>query len=87
MLVNELTDSLQFNDYFVVADIIREIFLREHSASILEGQTRLPDCWNAAMLELYAETFLIHRLIKTAALIFVNFKAGANYGVARVLED
>jgi hypothetical protein len=39
------------------------------------------------MLELDAKTFLIHRLVKAAALFLVNFEAGANNGIALVLQD
>jgi hypothetical protein len=39
------------------------------------------------MPEFNAETFLIHRFVKAAALVFVNFEAGSNNGVALVLED
>jgi hypothetical protein len=39
------------------------------------------------MFEFDAKAFLIYRLVEPAALIFVNFKAGANNGVALVLKD
>jgi hypothetical protein len=68
MLVSELSDSLQFDDYFFVADKIGKIFLRQDSTSILEGQSRLRDYWNTAMLEFNAETFLIRRLVKAQPL-------------------
>lgn len=87
MLVSKFGDGLEFDDYFVVADKIREIFLSENSTSIFKGQSRLRDCWDAAMLEFNAQTFLIHRLVEAAALVFVNFEARANDCVALVLED
>jgi hypothetical protein len=87
MLVSEFGDRLQFDDYFVVADKIREIFLAENSTSVLQGQSRLRDRWNAGMLEFNAETFLIYRLVKAAALVFVNFEASANNGIRFVFED
>jgi hypothetical protein len=87
LLVSQFGDGLQFDDYFVVADKIREIFLVENSASIFKGQSRLRNCWDAAMLEFNAQTFLIHRLVKAAALVFVNFEAGANNGITFLLED
>jgi len=86
MLVSELSNSLEFNDYLLVADEIRKIFLGENSASIFQGQCRQRDCWNAAMFEFNAETFLVNRLVKTTALVFVNFEAGANNGVTFVFE-
>ena len=39
------------------------------------------------MLEFDAKTFLIHRLVKAAALVFVDFEAGANNSITFVLED
>ena len=87
MLVRESRESLQLDDYFVVADKIGEIFLVENSASIFKGQSRLRNCWDAAILEFNAKTFLIHRLVKAAALVFVNFEAGANNGITFLLED
>ena len=60
---------------FLVADKIGEIFLAENPAAIFQGQPWLRDCWNAAMLEFNAETFLVHGLVKAAALVFVNFEA------------
>jgi hypothetical protein len=38
------------------------------------------------MFEFNAETFLVNRLVKTTALVFVNFEAGANNGVTFVFE-
>ena len=90
MLVSEFGDGLQFDDYFVVADKIGEIFLAENSASILKGQSRLRDCWNASgsgRIEFNAETFLVNRLVKAAALFFVNFEAGANNRIRFIFED
>ena len=87
MLVSEFGESLQLDDDFVVADKIGKIFLVENSASILTGQPRLRDCWDAAIVEFNAKTFLIHRLVKAAALVFVNFEAGANNGVALLFKD
>ena len=87
MLVSEFRDGLQFDDYLVVADKIGEIFLVENSPSVLQRQSRLRDCGYAAMLEFDAKTFLVHGLVKAAALVFVNFEAGANNGVALILED
>ena len=87
MLVSEFGDGLQFDNYFVAANEIWEIFLSENSASIFKGQSRLRDCWDAAILEFNAETFLVHRLVKATALIFVNFKAGAHDGITFILED
>src|SRR6266480_7347951 len=87
MLVSEFGDGLEFDDYFAVADKIGGIFLVENSVSILQRQSGLRDCWNTAMLEFNAETFLVHRLVKAAALIFVNFEAGTNNGKALILKD
>ena len=87
MLVHQFGEGLQFNDYFVVADKIGEIFLVENSASIFKGQSGLRDCWDVAILEFNAKTFLINRLVKAAALVFVNFEAGANNGVALLFKD
>ena len=39
------------------------------------------------MFEFDAKTFLIHGFVKAAAFVSVNFEAGANNGVALVLED
>ena len=72
---------------FLIADKIREIFLAENPRSILQRQSRLGDCGYAAMLEFDAKTFLIHRLVKAAALVFVDFEAGANNSITFVLED
>jgi len=87
MLVSEFGNRLQLDDYLAVANRISEIFLAKDSASILEGQCRLRDCWNAAILEFNAETFLVNRLVKAAALVFVNFEASANNGITFILED
>ena len=87
MLVREFGDGLQFDDYFLVADKIGEIFLIENSASIFQRQSRLRDCRDAAVLEFNAETFLVYRLVEAAALVFANCKAGANNGVTFILED
>jgi hypothetical protein len=86
MLVSEFGESLQLGDDFVVADKIGKIFLVENSASILKGQPRLRDCWDAAIVEFNAKTFLIHRLVKAAAFVFVNFEAGANNGITFFLK-
>ena len=87
MLVSEFRDGLQFDDYLVVADKIGEIFLVENSPSVLQRQCRLRNCWNAAMVEFNAQTFLVHRFVKAAASVFVNFEAGADNGVTFILED
>ena len=87
MLVSQFGDGLELDDYFAVADKIGEIFLSENSASIFKGQSRLRGCRDVAMLEFDAETFLIDRFVKAAALVFVNFKAGANNGITFLLED
>ena len=87
MLVSEFGDGLQLDDDFLVANKIGKIFLVENFPSIFKGQSGLRDCWDAAMLEFNAQTFLIHRLVKAAALVFVNFEASANNGIAFLLED
>jgi hypothetical protein len=87
VLVHKFGEGLQFDEYFVVADKIGEISLVESSASIFKGQSGLRDCWDAAILEFNAKTFLIHRLVEAAALVFVNFEAGANNGITFLLED
>ena len=87
VLVHKFGEGLQFDEYFVVADKIGEIFLVESSASIFKGQSGLRECWDAAILEFNAKTFLIHRPVKAAALVFVNFEAGANNGITFLLED
>ena len=69
MLVIEFGNRLQLDDYFAVANKISEVFLAKDSASILQGQCWLRDCWNAAILEFNAETFLVNRLVKAAALV------------------
>ena len=71
MLVSEFGEGLQFDNYLVVADKIGEIFLVENSPSVLQRQSRLRDCWNAAMVEFNAETLLVDRLLK--------MKSGANF--------
>jgi hypothetical protein len=87
MLVSELDDCLWFDDYFLVADEVGEIFLGENSAPILQRQPRLGDCWNAAMLEFNTKTLLINRLVKGATLVLVDFEAGSNNGITFILED
>lgn len=87
MLVSEFGDGFQFDDHCVVADKIGEIFLVENSPSVLQRQSRLRDCRNAAMLEFNAETFLIYGFVKPAALVFVNFETGANNGITFAFED
>ncbi len=82
-----MSGGLQFDDHIAVADKIWEIFLVENSLSILQGQSRLRDCWNPAKLEFGAETFLVHGLLKATALVFVNFEAGTHNGITFVLED
>jgi hypothetical protein len=47
----------------------------------------LRDGWDPAVLEFNTETFLVDRLIKTTALVFVNFEARTNNRVAFVFED
>jgi hypothetical protein len=64
----------EFDDYFVVADKIGEIFLAQDSPSVLQGQSELRDCRNATMLEFNSETFLVNGLVKAAALVLVNSK-------------
>ena len=39
------------------------------------------------MVEFNAQTFLVRRFVKAAALVFVNFEAGADNGVTFILED
>ena len=39
------------------------------------------------MLDFNSETFLVNRLVEAAALIFVNFEASSDDGVAFVLEN
>ncbi len=61
--------------------------MAENPPSVLQRLSRLGDCGYAAMLEFDAKTFLIHRLVKAAALVFVNFEASANNGITFLLED
>ena len=87
MLIRQLADSLQLDNDFLVADKIGKVFLVEDSTSILEGQSWQGDRWNMRMLEFNVEAFLINRLVKSAALIFVHFEASTDNGVAFVLEN
>src|SRR6267143_7040131 len=87
MLVGQFGDGLQFDNYFVVAHKIGQIFLAQDSPSVLQGQSRLRDCWDSAMLKFNAETFLIHGLVKATALVLVNLEAGANDRLTLILED
>jgi hypothetical protein len=52
MLVGQCGDGLQFDDYFVVAHKIGEIFLAEDSSVFQEQSGR--DCWDLAMLKFNA---------------------------------
>src|SRR5437667_6076827 len=87
MLVSEFSDGLQLYNYFVVAEKIGKILLAENSASILKRQSGLRDRRYATMFELDAETFPVHRLIKAAPLVFINFEARANNGITFIFED
>ena len=85
MLVREFGASLKLEDYFLVAHKIGETFLAENPPSVIQRQTRLGDCRNVAMAEFNAQTFLIHRLVKSAALVLVTSKqapiSSASFGV------
>ena len=87
MVIAQRRRSFDFQDDFAIADEIRGKCLNECTPAILQRLRWFRERWNALGFELNFQTFVIYRFEKTAALIFVDSKAGTNEGVAFRLEN
>jgi len=81
MLVRKVRHSLQFNHDFTVTDKIRYIVLLKRVSFVAQGKGDLAPCWNFLNPKLNPKTLLKNRLQKTAALLFINLKASAEYPI------
>ena len=78
MFVHERRGSFQLENNFAVANEIGLIRLQERASAIAQGQDWLRDGWDALMLELDLQTFLINWFEKPAALLVIYLEASAN---------
>ena len=76
-----MSDCFDFQDHFVETNEIRLINLLQLFATIMKFQNRLSDDLDLPVCKLDGETLLINRLQKTAALVFIDFKAGTKNGM------
>ena len=82
VFINQRGHRLDLDNDFFIADEIRGKCLNECTPAILQRLRWFREKWNALGFELNFQTFVIYRFEKTAALIFVYSKAGADDGVA-----
>src|SRR5512140_2808271 len=81
VFINQRRHRLDLNDDFVIAKEIRRERLEKRTPAMLQSLQWFREKWNALGFELNFQTFVIYRFEKTAALIFVDSKAGADDGV------
>src|SRR5213080_295774 len=82
VFVSQRGHRLDLDNDFFIADEIRGKCLNECTPAILQRLRWFREKWNALGFELNFQTFVIYRFEKTAALIFVDSKAGADDGIA-----
>ena len=87
MFINQRGHRLDLDNDFFIADEIRGKCLNECTPAILQRLRWFREKWNALGFELNFQTFVIYRFEKTAALIFVDSKAGADDCVAFLLVN
>ena len=82
VFINQRGHRLDLDNDFFIADEIRGKCLSKCTPPILQRLRWFREKWNAFGFELNSQTFVIYRFEKTAALIFVDGKAGADDSVA-----
>src|SRR6476659_5488665 len=82
VVINQRGHRLDLDNDFFIADEIRGKCLNECTPAILQRLRWFREKWNAVGFELNFQTFVVYGFEKTAALVFVDSKAGANDGVA-----
>jgi hypothetical protein len=82
VLIAQLRDRLDFEDYFFVANEIRVECLNQCAAAILQRLRWFRPKWNSLKFQLDLQALMINRLEKPAALISINGKAGPDDRVA-----
>ena len=87
VFINQRGHRLDLDNDFFVANEIRGECLNECTSAILQCLRRFREKWNPLGFELNFQTFVIDRFEKTAALIFVDSKAGADDCVAFLLVN
>ena len=82
MLIDQRGDSLDLENDFFIANEIRGKCLNKCTPAILQSLRWFRKEGNSSKFELNCQALVVNRFEKTAALIFVNSKAGADDGVA-----
>ncbi len=82
MFIDQRGHRLDLDNDFFIADEIRGKCLNKCTPAILQRLRWFREKWNALGFELNFQAFVVYRFEKTAALIFVDSKAGADDGVA-----
>jgi hypothetical protein len=76
VLIAQMRDRFDFENYFFVANEIRVECLNQCAAAILQRLRWFRPKWNSLKFHLDLQALMIDRLEKPAALISINDKAG-----------
>ena len=87
MGIVDICNSLEFNNYTIIAYEICPICLFQWIAVIVYLKFFFPFIGNAAFLELYFQCLLIYRFQKTVSQLFIYFKSSACNGITLVFID
>jgi hypothetical protein len=87
VLIAQLRDRLDFENYFFVANEIRTEGLNQCAAAILQRLRWFRQKWNSLEFQLDLKALMINRLEKSAALISINGKARPEDRVAFVFVN